>query len=97
MNIHDGFRSLDQVFGNGAANPVAHKSARAFAAVQGQEGFRADEAHVSPAASLATQAATAPDVRMEKVSTIQQALATGNYKISNFDVAASLVDQMLQR
>lgn len=97
MNINDGFRSLNQVLGNGAANPVAHKSARALAAVQGQDGFRADEAHVSPAASLATQAATAPDVRMEKVTTIQQALAKGNYQVSNLDVAASLVDQMLQR
>lgn len=98
MNIRDGFLSLQQVFGNGPVDPSVQATAKAQAATAaGKEGLPADEARVSSAASLATQAASAPDVRMEKVTPIQQALAAGTYKVSDSAVAGKLIDHMLQR
>ena len=58
------------------------------------EAAGADEAHLSVAASLASQASL-PDVRQEKVAGVQAALASGTYSVSSQDVAQSLMDHML--
>lgn len=55
----------------------------------------ADQATLSSAASLASQAASVPDVRQEKVAAIQAALAGGTYSVSSQDVAQSMMDHML--
>ncbi|HVJ07576.1 MAG TPA: flagellar biosynthesis anti-sigma factor FlgM [Acidisarcina sp.] len=97
MNINDRFQSLQHILGNEAVSPAGRKGAKVSTLSREKVGLAADEAHVSSAASLATQAAAASDVRMEKVTAIQQALAAGTYKVSNSEVAASLIDSMLQR
>lgn len=54
-----------------------------------------DRAHLSGAASLASQVASLPDVRSEKVQSLQIAIAGGSYNISSSDVARSLMNFML--
>ncbi len=52
-----------------------------------------DSATVSAGAS---QLASGSDVRMEKVSSVQQALAAGTYHVSAGDLADSLIASMLK-
>lgn len=55
-----------------------------------------DQAQLSSAASLASQAAALPDVRMDKVAAMQSAIASG-YHVSSSDVAGAMIDHMLNR
>ena len=54
-----------------------------------------DDAELSSAASLVSQAASLPDVRAEKVEAVKAAIADGSYNVSSADVAQSIVDHML--
>jgi negative regulator of flagellin synthesis FlgM len=54
-----------------------------------------DQAHLSGAASLASHAASLPDVRQEKVAAVQAAIASGTYSVSSQVVAQSMIDHML--
>lgn len=51
-----------------------------------------DQVHLSSAASLAAQAATLPDVRMDKVAAMQSAIANG-YHVSAIDTANALISR----
>jgi negative regulator of flagellin synthesis FlgM len=53
-----------------------------------------DRTEVSTAASLAQRAMEATDVRMDKVATVQQALANGTFNVSPEDLAGKLFQQM---
>lgn len=53
-----------------------------------------DEAHVSEAAYLVSQAVALPEIRTEKVASVQAALADGSYQVSSSDVAGKLIDHM---
>ena len=53
-----------------------------------------DEAHLSAAAYLASQAIALPEIDMQKVAAVQTALANGSYQVSSSDVAAKLISQM---
>ena len=54
-----------------------------------------DQTHLSGAASLASQAASVPDVRQEKVTSVQTALADGTYSVKSDEVAQSLMHHLL--
>lgn len=54
-----------------------------------------DQATLSTAASAAAQAASDSDVRMDKVTAIQQALAAGTYSVPAVDVADRMISHML--
>lgn len=98
MNIGDGFRDLQRVFGSEGTEQAAQKSAKTNATSPGSQEVAADHAHLSSAATLATTSANeASDVRMDKVAAVQRALAASTYQVSSTDVAASLMTQMLQR
>ncbi|MBT9330316.1 flagellar biosynthesis anti-sigma factor FlgM [Paracidobacterium acidisoli] len=56
-----------------------------------------DEAHLSDAAVLVHQALALPDVRMDKVEEVQQALSAGTYSVSASAVAEKLMGSMLER
>jgi negative regulator of flagellin synthesis FlgM len=54
-----------------------------------------DHASVSLAGGLAASAAGQSDVRLAKVAQLQQAIASGNYKVAPSDVADKIVESLL--
>ncbi|MBB6147245.1 negative regulator of flagellin synthesis FlgM [Silvibacterium bohemicum] len=70
-----------------AARTTASQPAAAESAI--------DQAHLSAAANIMSQAAGQTDVRMDKVASVQAALASGSYQVSSAQVAGKLIDQML--
>jgi negative regulator of flagellin synthesis FlgM len=57
--------------------------------------FSSDRATFSSAGSEVAQASSSSDVRMEKVTSIQAALAAGTYNVPASAVASKMVDSML--
>jgi negative regulator of flagellin synthesis FlgM len=55
-----------------------------------------DQTNLSSASSLVTQALEGSDVRLDKVASLQQAIATGTYNVSSSDVADSIIDSLLK-
>lgn len=55
-----------------------------------------DQASLSPDSTLVAKAMEGSDVRSEKVSALQAAIASGTYNVSSSDVADKLMQSMLQ-
>jgi len=91
MNIQNDLQGLQPILGPAGASPG---EVQPVAQDAGKVPTANDEAHLSAAAYLATQAVALPEVRMEKVASVQAALANGSYRVSSSDVAASLIDSM---
>jgi len=91
MNIQNDLQGLPQILG-----PSGPSAGEMQPAAQGasQVSTPNDEAHLSAAASLVSQAVSLPDVRTEKVAAVQAALANGSYRVSSSDLAASLIESM---
>lgn len=87
----DGLRSLLGVPqpGTSSSSPVRN------GAPAGSSAAGADRATLSQAASQASQAFSSEDVRMDKVASIQAALAAGSYSVPASAVASRVVDNML--
>jgi negative regulator of flagellin synthesis FlgM len=97
MNISDGLNGLQQILSSGKVDAAAHKNSQTtMTASSGNYALASDQAHVSVAANLAKLADSLSDVRMEKVSSVQQALANGTYAVDPAAVASKLIDHMLQ-
>jgi negative regulator of flagellin synthesis FlgM len=97
MNISDGLKGLQQILNSGKVDAAAHKNTPAArTAASGDTTLASDQAQVSTAANLVKLAASLPDVRMEKVNAIQQALASGSYHVDPAVVASRIIDHMLQ-
>jgi negative regulator of flagellin synthesis FlgM len=94
MNVNDGLHGLPKALGVSQTSPVSGAQAQPQAAFSATPSSIQDRTEVSTAASLAHQAMSVPDVRMDKVAAVQQALANGTYQVSAADVADKLVRQM---
>jgi negative regulator of flagellin synthesis FlgM len=94
MNVNDGLHGLQEVLGVSKTSPVSAVQPQAPPASTAAAPGIQDRTEVSTAASLAHHAMSMPDVRMDKVATIQQALANGSYQVSAADVADKLVRDM---
>ncbi len=109
MSFQNGISNLQQLFtqiapsGTAAASAVnraaqvqtgAPSSALLNAASPGQ-GL--DQASLSSTGGLVAQASQAPDVRMEKIAPLQQAIAAGTYSVSSADVAEKIMGSLLGR
>ncbi len=92
MNLRNDVQSIQQVFESPAAREVRASQGQGKDAAA--SGFRADEATVSSAGSLAARALALPDVRMDKVAQVQQALADNSYHVSASQLAESLIQHM---
>ena len=93
MNVNNDLQGLQSVFASQEVEKVqAEKSGQAEAS---GAGSGADEATLSTAASAAAQAAPDSDVRMDKVTEVQQALAAGTYNVPASAVADKMINQML--
>ena len=66
------------------------------AVVVNSSANRSDQASLSAASTLLVQALRTPDVRTEKVATLQATIAAGTYNVSSADVAAKLVETLLR-
>jgi negative regulator of flagellin synthesis FlgM len=95
MNVNDGLHGLPDALGISKASPVSATQPQQQAAFSAAANPIQDHTEVSTAASLAHQAMSVPDVRMDKVAAVQQALANGTYQVSAGDVADKLLRQMM--
>lgn len=93
MNVNNDLQAMQQLFSSQEVTPTGSAKPHGGAGRAGAE--RADEATLSPAASLAAQAAPDSDVRMDKVAAVQQALAAGTYNVPAGAVAGKMIDQMM--
>jgi flagellar biosynthesis anti-sigma factor FlgM len=93
VNVNNDLQGMQQLF---ASQEVTRtESGRRQGVGAPQMPAATDEATLSPAASLAAQAAPDSDVRMDKVVQVQQALAAGTYNVPASEVAGKMIDQML--
>lgn len=96
MNIRNGFGDLQQILtGNSTGKVASTGQPEKTAAGARPASLEGDQAHVSLAANLATEAAGLPEVRAEKVAAIQAALADGSYRVEPEKVAAKLISHLL--
>ena len=97
MNVRNDLQgpqpNVQQVERAAGAQPVSQAASRP-GAQPSSSGVAEDSANLSAAASLASQAASLPDVRMEKVTAVQQALASGTYSVNSSDVADKMISHM---
>jgi negative regulator of flagellin synthesis FlgM len=92
MNISNGIENLAQIFP--AQTSPAPAPAKGSSSSQ-IEGLAGDKANLSNVATQVAQSAAAPDVRLDKVASIQNALQSGTYEVSAGDVAKKVISSML--
>jgi len=92
MEIRNGIAGLGSLLGMGATDAAVERGENHEASVSNALG--ADHATLSTAASELAQSGDS-GVRMEKVSSIQSALAEGIYSVPASAVASKVVDSML--
>jgi negative regulator of flagellin synthesis FlgM len=92
MEIRSGFDGLTSLLGVNAPAPSTGSTSGAGGA---GGALGADRATLSSAASGMAQTAGDNDVRMDKVASVQAALANGSYNVPASAVASKLVDTML--
>ena len=91
MNVPNTIESLGQLFPSDATSTSVVRQT-----VQGSqsEGLTADQTTVSSTASQVAVSANEPEVRMDKVASIQSVLLSGTYQVSASDVADKLIQTM---
>lgn len=86
---------------NVAANQIAAEpnpkqvSANQVAAsdVSGSEDRTSFKSDVQSLNSLVTKALSSPEIRQEKVASLQQAISSGNYKLDPQAIAGHMIDE----
>jgi negative regulator of flagellin synthesis FlgM len=93
MNVNNDIQGMQQLFPTQEVvkTESAGPDRSDAAAVSGSS----DQATLSPAASMAAEAAQDSGVRMDKVTSVQQAIAAGTYNVPSSAVAGKIIDQML--
>jgi negative regulator of flagellin synthesis FlgM len=95
MNVNNDLQGLQQLFPSQGVEQT--QTGRQGSAAAQTAGSAADQATLSTAASVAAQAAPDSDVRMDKVTQVQQALAAGTYNVPASAVADKMIGQMLAK
>jgi negative regulator of flagellin synthesis FlgM len=93
MNVNNDIQGMRQMFPTQEITKT--ESAAAGRSGEAAVSGNADEATLSPAASMAAEAAQDSGVRMDKVTSVQQAIAAGTYNVPSSDVAGKMIDRML--
>ncbi len=94
MNLRNDVQSIQQIFEPAAAREIRASQGNGKDAASST--LPSDEAKVSSAGNLAARALALPDVRMDKVAQVQQALADNSYHVESSQVADSLIQHMLK-
>jgi negative regulator of flagellin synthesis FlgM len=94
MDIRSSVDSLKTLLGATQATPAKSQPAKSES-TGGTGSLGGDRATLSSAGSEVSQAASESDVRMDKVSAVQAALAAGTYNVPASAVAGKVVESML--
>ena len=94
MDIRNSLEGLKSLLGTAPAAPASTQQTRSGVAA-GSNALGSDSATLSSAGSEVSLTAAESGVRMDKVASIQAALATGTYSINPAAIASRLVDSML--
>ena len=94
MDIRSSLEGLKSLLGTPAPEPATMAQPKS-GATAGGSALSSDRATFSSAGSEVSQTAGDSGVRMDKVASIQAALAAGTYNVSAADVATKVVDSML--
>ena len=94
MDIRTGLDGLRSLLGVSETQASASQGAKSRGAHQGGP-TTSDSATLSSAASEMAQTDPAGEVRMDKVASVQAALASGAYQVPASAVASRMVDAML--
>ncbi|MGD0800261.1 MAG: flagellar biosynthesis anti-sigma factor FlgM [Terracidiphilus sp.] len=94
MDIRNSLEGLKSLLGTTPAAPAAPQQPKS-GATPGGSGLNSDSATLSSAGSEVSQTAADSGVRMDKVASIQAALAAGSYSVSASAVSSKIVDSML--
>jgi len=94
MDIRSSLEGLKSLFGTPASAPATTAQTKS-GSTAGGSALSSDQATFSSAGSEVSQTASDTEVRMDKVASIQAALAAGTYDVSASDVASKVVDSML--
>jgi flagellar biosynthesis anti-sigma factor FlgM len=93
MNVNNDIQGMQQLFP--AQEVTKTETATPQRPGEAAVSDSADQATLSPAASMAAEAAQDSGVRMDKVTAVQQALADGSYSVPSSAVAGKMIDHML--
>jgi flagellar biosynthesis anti-sigma factor FlgM len=94
MDIRSSLEGLNSILGTETASSVAAKQTKG-GSTAAASAAGSDQATVSSAGSEISQLADSSDVRLDKVTEIQSALASGSYNVAASAVASKVVDSML--
>jgi flagellar biosynthesis anti-sigma factor FlgM len=92
MNVRNGIENLGQILTPAGTGGV---SSPASAGKSSGESLGTDQARVSVTAGQLAQSAAGSDVRLDKVSSIQQAIQAGTYNVPASAVAQKVLTSML--
>ncbi len=104
MTPTEGISSLQTILGSLNVNGTKQTAAAKIADTTTGRGKPAgtqthdqslDQTNLSSAGGLVAQASASSDVRLEKVTQLQAAIASGTYKVSAHDVADKIIEGLL--
>jgi len=99
MAALDGIGSLGPALGNlsgvSQAAQTATTNGATAPATSPAVSLGTDQASVSSTGGLVAQALSTPDVRTDKVASLQAAIASGSYQVPASEVAGKIVDSLL--
>ena len=95
MDIRSGLDGLKSLLGVTPAAQTSTQPVRTGGAAKETGTVSADRATLSNAGSEVALSASDSGVRMDKVESIQAALAAGTYNVSSTAVASRMIDSML--
>jgi negative regulator of flagellin synthesis FlgM len=75
---------------------VTERSAWSDAGWAGESAKPVDEAELSIAVGVLAQALAGSDVRSDRISVLQQSIATGTYNVSSSKIASKLIKALLK-
>jgi negative regulator of flagellin synthesis FlgM len=102
MSYANGIGALQQALSSIAPAAAQPASQAAEASATNQHSTpvaktgHADQASLSSASGMIAHALEGSDVRSEKVAALQQAIASGSYKVSSSEVAGKMIQSLLE-
>jgi|GEM_PF-1663516 len=95
MNVRNDMEGLKSLLGVQSQTVSSSAASHASQAGTSETSLGADEATVSSAGTTVSQAASASDVRMDKVTSVKSAIDSGTYNVPSSAVASKVVDSLL--